>query len=198
MTIITAEIADPDAIKTSIATVAAAVSYTGVALNGADANPGPATPTPSHTDNVVTDVPQYPTATASSSAGSYVDGSEVVFTGTYGGAAKSRTATVVGTDGNATFVADGPLDTVSTVAVDAQADTNGAWTFGFTDIGAWRGGSGQEPARLVRAHAAGVIKIGDADGHVDLTPFAESESQPIAPHRIYATGTTVTTFTLYR
>ena len=124
VTIITAEIADPDAIKTSIATVAAAVSYTGVALNGADANPGPATPTPSHTDNVVTDVPQYPTATASSSAGSYVDGSEVVFTGTYGGAAKSRTATVVGTDGNATFVADGPLDTVSTVAVDAQADTD--------------------------------------------------------------------------
>jgi hypothetical protein len=200
ITLLVSEIADADAIKTTIATSASAASYSGADLDGADANPGPAYPTPTNTGQVVTDVPQYPTATAASHASSYVDGSEITFTGTYGGEATTRTATVVGTDGNATFVADGPLDMCSQIDVDAQADALGAWTFGWTDVGSWKETGGAiAPPRAVRGSGAdGVIKVGDADGHTDLTPFIDGETQYIEPHRIYASGTTVTYITLYR
>ncbi len=199
ITLLVSEIADADAIKTTIATSSSAASYSGADLDGADANPGPAYPTPTNTGQVVTDVPQYPTATAASHASSYVDGSEVTFTGTYGGAAKTRTATVVGTDGNATFVADGPLDSCSQVDVEAQADALGAWTFGWTDIGSWNDAGVDAPPRAVRGSGAdGFVKVGDTDGNTNLTPFIDGETQYIAPHRIYASGTTVTYITLYR
>ena len=197
ITLTTADILDVDAVKTTIATVASDVSYSGADLNGADVDGATyiATPTPS---TGVTDVPQYPIAVAASSAGSYVDGSTVVFTGTHGGETVQRTATVVGTDGGATFIADGPVDTVSQIDVEAQADTSGAWTFGFTDIGYWREHSVDKCFRAIRANDAGSIHVQDEDGHGDVTPFAAGEFQPIGCPRIIQATTTVTAFTIYR
>lgn len=194
ITITTANILDAAAIKTSIATVAAITTYTGAALNGADANPGPAYPTPDgHTD-----VPQYPLAVAAANAGSYVNGSTIVFTGLYGGKSTQRTATVVGTDGSATFIADGPLDSVISITIGAQVNTGGSWTFGFTDIGAWCEYAELNPCRAVRANDAGVIASVDDAGHTDLTPFTAGQFMAIAPSRIVASTTTVLVFTLYR
>lgn len=120
-----ASLLDVDGIKTSIATAASIQTYSGVALNGTLAGYG------GHAD-----LCSYPTASASSNAGSYVNGSTVQFVGTYNGVATTRTATVVGTDGNATFVADGPLDigSVTSIVVAAQVNTSGAWTFGYTGV----------------------------------------------------------------
>jgi hypothetical protein len=125
-----ADLLDADGIKTTIATAATAQSYSGVAINGAYAAAGVATPAP----NGHTGVAQWPLAAAASHASSYINGSKVVFTGTYGGEIVQRTATVVGTDGNVSFIADGPLETCTQIDVEAQHDTSGAWTFGFTDL----------------------------------------------------------------
>jgi hypothetical protein len=187
-----ANILDADAIKTSIATSTSAASYTGAALNGDDANPGPATPTPDgHTG-----VPQYPVAVGAG-AGAFVDGSAVTFTGTYGGETTVRTATVVGANGG-TFIADGPLDTCDTVDVEEQADTDGTWTFGFTDIGVWKEHNEFNPCRQIRADAAGVVSVVYEGGYADLLPFTTGQVQQVGPNRIVQATTTATTITLYR
>ena len=196
ITVTIAALLDADGIKTTIATVASDVTYTGADLNGAYANPGPAIPAPGGHD----DVPQYPLAVASSNAGSYTAGSEITFVGTYGGATVTRTATVVGTDGGATFIADGPLDTVVSITVEAQANTGGAWTFGFTDVGAWSEGGFLNPPRALMAGDAGNICTQDSHGHEDETPFAAGQFLPLGAHRIVQdpTKSTVTSLTIFR
>lgn len=190
-----ANILDADAIKTSIATVAAAVTYSGADLNGAAVDASHiAYPNPDgHTD-----VPQYPIAVASSSAGSYVDGSLITFTGTYGGEAATSVATVVGTDGNATFKGASPLDSVSSVSAEAQANTSGAFTFGFDDIGAWRENGEIHAAReIIGGSTAGNISVLDEDGHADVFGIVESQAVPLEIHHLVR-ATTTATFTLLR
>jgi hypothetical protein len=130
-------------------------------------------------------------------AGAFAVGSTVSWVGTYGGKATTRTATVTSADGG-TLIADGPLDSVTTVDVDAQADTDGTWTFGFTDIGAWKLNGMIDPVKRIRAEAAGVVAIQDDDGNTDLTPFQAYESQDILARRIVQATTTATSFTIYR
>jgi len=201
ITLATANIQDLDSIKTTIATVAAAVTYSGAALNGDDVASNVAYPLHAHKPSgqmPEMGIPMYPCATASSSAGSYINGTTVVFTGTYGGVPATSTATVVGTDGNATFVGDKPLESVSSVTIGPQNDTSGAWTLGFQDIGPWLEGGEYNVVRSIRASDAGNIATQDQAGHIDVTPFAAEEPQPIAPWRINYANTTVTGFTLYR
>lgn len=194
ITMTVANILDANAIKTTIATVAADTTYSGAALNGADVISNVAYPTPDgHTD-----VPQYPCAVAAANPGSYVDASTVQFTGKHGGEDVVRTATVVGTGGGATFIADGPVDSVSSILVEAQANTGGSWEFGFTDIGCWRERGRNKAARAVRADDAEVIGLTDEDGHADLTPFKAGEFQPVSVYHLVQSTTAVTKLTIYK
>jgi hypothetical protein len=185
---------DADGIKQSIATAATAASYSGVALNGAYAAAGIATPAPGGQ----TGLAQWPVATASSSAGSYINATEIVFTGTYGGAAVTRTATVVGTDGGTSFIADGPLETCTQIDVEAQQNTSGAWTFGFTDLG-----PAKKPERPgtpyfsgMRAGTTANVAVAYSGGYTDVIPAVAGEYLPVMPERIVG-ATTTAQFSVY-
>lgn len=167
---------DADAIKTTIATAATVATYSGAALNGASVGTDHiARPAPSG----LADVAQYPIAVASSSAGSYLDKSTIVFTGLYGGLPVTRTATVSGTGGNATFVADGPMDSCSSVVVAAQANTSGAWTFGWNDIACPEGDGLVLPFRELVATSSGNVMITCGDGHTDTLTALTATSLPL-------------------
>jgi hypothetical protein len=182
---------DADGIKASIATTASIATYSGAALDGAYAADGVATPVP----NGHTDVDQYPVATASSSAGSYVNGSTIQFVGTYNGAAVTRTATVVGTGGAAEFIADGPIRTVTSIIVAAQANTSGAWTFGFTDLAMPDIGGVKYPFTFLRATGAGNIRVEHVGDYLETMAFAAAEhAEPLRLKRIIQTLTTVSGF----
>ena len=183
-----------NSIKTSIATAATAATYTGAALNGASKKPLP---------DSKTGYAQWPAATASSSAGSYVAASTIVFTGTYKGATVTRTATVSGTDGNATFIADGPLDgDVTSIVVGAQVNTSGAWTFGFVDLQCpmLPYGDGQyraKPWKRCRGSTAANIGYVSNAGNSEYVPCIAGEQHAIEIHRLKTSTTTVTLVTLY-
>ncbi len=184
------------AIKTSVATAAAGAIYSGAALNGGDVIDNIAYPTPSG----LTGVAQYPIAVAASNAGSYVNGSTIVFSGTYGGVAATSTATVVGTDGNATFVGNNPLDTVSSITVAAQVNTSGAWTFGFNDVACKTRNGNVEPFRMLRPTSTGNVVITCGSGHDATVPVVAGDPDELVDIlriKFSSGSTTVTTLKLY-
>lgn len=183
-------------IKTSIATVASAVTYTGAAINGTTATAGIATPSPSGNTRVA----QYPIIVASSSAGSYVNGSTAVFTGTRDNKPATSTATIVGTDGNATFVGDSPLETCSSIAIGAQANTSGAFTMGWQDVACPLRGGVLEPFRVLRPTSTGnvVVTCGSGDdATIPVTAGDADEVVDIVRIKFSSASTTVTTLKLY-
>lgn len=191
-TFTTANIATANGIKTSIATAASAQNYTGAALNGSTKTPSP---------DGKSGWAQWPTATASSAAGSYVAGSKIVFSGTYKGQAVTRNATVVGADGNATFVADGPMDGACTgIAVEAQTNTSGSWTFGWADLECPRRGydAQQEPFHGARGGSAGNVGFYRTNGEADILPCVAGEQhRGVLIPRIRTSTTTATPITVY-
>jgi hypothetical protein len=190
-TFVTANIAVANSIKTSIATATADINYTGATLNGANK-----TPTPDGKSGWS----QWPTATASNSAGVFTAGSIIRFTSTYKGVVVVRSATVVGTDGNATFVADGPVDgPVTNIFVPAQTTTGGTWTFGFADLECVRRSydAQQEPFREVRGGTAANIGFYRANGEADILPCTVGEHHRTLINRIRTSTTTSTPITLY-
>lgn len=189
-TIAAADLADPNAIKTSIATAATAQSYSGAALNGASVTDDVAAPDHGFA--------AYPTAALSNNAGSYVDGSEITWTGTYQGEAVTRTGTIEGTDGGITVTGDGPLDTCDGVDVEAQANTGGALEFGWVDVVTTT--QAGEPSRkrqfAVIAGTAGNVHVEHADGSSDIAPLVAGAALggplPVFPRRVFAASTTST------
>lgn len=179
-----AKLKDADGLKTSVATAATAQSYTGGALNGTLDLGG------------ASDCASYPCFTSTSNAGSYVNGSAIVFVGTYAGAAVERTALITGTDGGQTeIVADGPLDvgSVTQIRVAAQVNTGGAFTFGFTGLCPKKDRAGRNREWRVVARAAGSVVVGYVNGGTDTLVMIASEVHPVPVARIYATtGVAVT------
>lgn len=183
-------------IKTAIATAASIATYTGAAINGTTVTANVATPSPSGLSGVA----QYPIAVASSSAGSYVAGSTIVFTGTRNGAVATSTATVVGTGGNATFVGDNPLDTCDTIVVAAQANTSGQWTFGWNDIACKVRGGSLEPFRVLRPTSTGNVVVTCGSGHDATIPVVAGDADEVVDIirvKFSSASTTVTTLKLY-
>jgi hypothetical protein len=129
-----------------------------------------------------------------------VASSTITFTGTYGGKAVVRTATVVGTGGNATFVADGPMNTVTSITVAAQANTSGAWTFGWNDIACKQVGGSDEPFRIIRPTSTGNLLVtcgsGD-DALIDLISGGLDEVVYVTRLKFTSASTTVTTVKVY-
>jgi hypothetical protein len=188
-TFTTANVVGTNAIMTSIATAATAQSYTDAELNGAKLIPAP---------DSKTGYAQYPTATLSASAGSYVNGSLITVTGTYLGAVTVSTITVVGTGGGVTLVGDKPLDgAVTAVNTAAQHDTSGALTVGWADLLCpYRNGK-LEPWREVRAGSSGNIGVIYPGDVADILPSDQGERHTVLIPRIKTSTTTCTSFTLY-
>lgn len=151
-----AQLFDVDGIKTSIATALTAQTYT--TFNGTNTVGGS-----------FARLASYPTVLAAVAAGAYTASSTVVFTGTYGGAVVTRTATIVGTDGNATaFIADGPLDigSITSIVVAAQADTDGFLSFGWTGLAPRK-----DKAWTCVAREAGTLYVAYPGGETDDVPL---------------------------
>ncbi len=192
------QLADPDAIKTSVATSTSLALYQGEDLNGAAASDGVARPAP----NDHAGLAAYPTVTTSAQAGAYVPGSKVTFIGEYGprfgegmglGAASlvQREAVIVEADGGETLVADGPLESVLAIETDAQAATSGALTFGFTDLAPK---SGQRFVQI-EGLAEGNLHVAYGDDE-DTIPTNVGCKHECMPSRVFADSTAI--FTLYR
>src|SRR5574337_1095199 len=113
---------DADAIKTSVATVASAVSYSGAALNGAV---GAGAITPTKTISV----------TSSVSAATYNTTDPIVITGTNErGEVITDSLLLTAAGGNETIGGKHAFKTVTKIDVPAQLGTGGAFTFGILDL----------------------------------------------------------------
>jgi hypothetical protein len=183
-------------IKTAVATSASGVLYSGAAINGTTVTANIAYPSPSGLSGCA----QYPIAVASNSAGSYVANSLIVFTGTRDGKPATSTATVVGTGGNATFVGDQPLESCSSVTIEAQANTSGQWTLGWNDIACPLRGGSLEPFRVLRPTSTGNVVVTCGSGHDATIPVVAGDPDEIVDItrvKFSSTSTTVTTLKLY-
>lgn len=167
---ITQDWTDPDAIVTSIATAASAVSFSGVGLNGAVG--AGSIKEAANVDGACCRV----SATASSNAGSYVDGSTITVTGTNeAGDQISDTITVVGTDGGATWETSKGFATVTQIDVDAQANTGGSWTFGLGSL------DFEEAGRLIATGATAMsspMVVFDGNNNEKSLPMPASSLRP--------------------
>ena len=174
---------DPDAIKTSIATVAGAASYSGAALNGV-------------IGATAFDPPRCATATLSANAGSYTNGSTITFTGELDGAVVTDVLTISGTGGGVMLTGDAYFDKITQIDIQAQANTSGSFTFGLysqaepTASGFVRfvGGSGADDCsnviNLLEATEYRRIAAAqnDATNAARWEAHADSESSPLIAH----------------
>jgi hypothetical protein len=187
---------DANAIKTSIATATTIQTYSGADLNGSDVATGVATPAPSGLTNVA----QYPIVVCSNSVGAFTLNSTVTFVGTYGGEAVSRVATITSTAGNGTYVANGPVDKVTSVTVAAQATAGGTITLGWNDIACPKRATCLEPFRVLRPTSTGncVITCASLDD-ATLPLISGGPDEIVGIYRIkFSSGTTtITTCNLY-
>jgi hypothetical protein len=175
---------------TSVATVAAPVAYDGTDFDGAAApDDDPATA------NIVSGLPSFIVVDVASNAGSYVAASTITATGTFNGEDVSEELTIVGTDGNETLLGNQLFDTVTGIAIEAQVNAGGAFTFGFSGLGTpkkngrflhWQGFVGAE---------TGNVHVGYFDGNADTIPTVAGRDHPATPSRFYADSTAG--FTLY-
>lgn len=161
--------ATPTSLKGTVATSASPVTYT----------------TGGSTLTLVTnELPRLVTATSASHAASYVDASVITITGTaFDDSAQTDTLTVAGTGGGATLTSTKYFKTVTSIAVAAQADTGGAWTFGLSDTLCVLG-------RQIRAGTAGNLTMKFEDGTSDtVAGMVAGERLDIGPRSILGTST---------
>ncbi len=148
---IEASLFDSDAIKTSIASDTNPASYSGGDLDG-----------------LVGETAMSPlrrlTATLAMNAGSYIDSSEITFTGLDQNLDPLvEVVTIVGTDGGQTLITTGLFSSVDTIDVEAQADTDGAFEFGIAVVAA------DDNAIIENASATlgeTIYSAGDLDGSI--------------------------------
>jgi len=179
------ELADTNALKTSIATALTVQTYTGGALNGTST-------VGTVNGEAKSRLASWPSVTASAVVGAYTNGSTVTFTGTYGGQTVDRVATITATGGGATYIANGPLDlgSVTSIVVGAQADTDGALEFGWSGVGPRYGSQW-----LCIAREDGNLIVGYSNGESDTVPLADNGLHGAYVSRVYAT--TAIDFTAY-
>lgn len=179
---------DTDALKTSVATDdAAAHTYSGAALDGAAANPGPAVLSP----------PRFFSVSTTTDAATYNTTDPIVVTGTYDGQVVTEELTLTQAGGNEYLVGDQPFDTIESVYVPIQLTTNGAFTFGLDGYAAGKVNGQQQFFRQIRANAAGNVKLGFRDGTTDIRPCQAYEHDPVAPIRVYGSPSTNVEVTIY-
>jgi len=178
-----ANLADVDAFKSAAATPTSAVTYSAADLDGVLANPGPST-------DAKMLVPRYPSVTSTANAATYNTTDAIQFHGTYGGESVTRSATLTDANGDETIIADGPLDTLTSIDVPAQLLAGGTLAFGFSGIGRRRR-NGVDQRLVFYPAADGTVKVGYPDGITDSMPVQAYLVAPASPYRIYADTTDV-------
>ncbi len=183
-TLTVAQLDDDNALVAAIATAVAPVTFTGVTMDGAFANPGPAT----------RPIPQHPTLTTSASVGSY-NLAAVVFNGTDdGGATIAVSVTPTQINGGEVVVGATAMRTVTSIVVPAQVDINGQWEFGMQDAVA----TPDHPIVAVRHGTQANIEL-EFDGDVtDTLPGEVGERQEVVALKVLANATTSTPVTIFR
>ena len=173
-------IASANGFKTSIATAATPQTYTAGQINGATGL-NPVALTVGSGSSTTGRLSVLPSVTLSSNAGSYVNGSKITFTGLdTNGNTRTSVATIVGTDGGITVHAGQGLVSVSQIAVEAQTNTGGAFTFGWTHVSC-------PGARGLRAGGTGSVKLGFADGGTDtIIGLVAGEKLDLAFEKLYS------------
>ena len=186
LTFSSANMLDVDAIKAAIATAASIQTYTGAALDGV-------VPTTGLTLAGHSGIAQYPSITCSNSAGSYVLNSTCAFTGTYGGEAVTRTATITSTAGNGTYIANGAIDigSCSKIVLAAQVNTSGSVSMGLTDLAPNKSNGTIQPICGVRAVTAGNVAVVYYSGHEEVLALDTFEKEYLKIFRIRQATTTV-------
>jgi len=169
-----AVITDADGIKTAIATNVAAQSYTGAALNGAIANPGPALV-----------YMRIVSVTTTASPATYNTTDPIIFTGTNQGAA-ARTANLLLTQagGGETIYSVVGFDLVSQIDVPAQLGGGGQFEFGVFDI------LPDDPLCGVVSSVGGNVNVVYEDGRGDIIPLAAAHREALPICRIVSASTT--------
>jgi hypothetical protein len=183
-----ADLKDDDGFVESVATVTDPATFTGSDLDGAlvvdDVGMPPRT-----------GIAFWPSVTSDSSAGAFAITEDFEFVGTYNGEEVTRLARLVEVDGGETIIADGPLETLTTINAPAMADTDGALTFGFSGIGPVLDANGNEKAWTVVSNAdaanadTAVVHVAYADGSDNSPELAKGMQLLAKPVRIYADST---------
>lgn len=180
-----AALAVANAFKTLIATDnASANTYTGAALNGALANPGPVT-------EAMMRVPRFPSVTTTVDAATYNTTDPIVFTGTRGGQAATVSILLTQAGGGETVIGTTPLDTLTSIYVPIQLTANGEFTFGFSGLAARKSATGNTQRMPFKGNADGIVNVGYEDGTTDLLPVTSGLIESASPYRIIAASTTV-------
>ncbi len=169
-----ADLLDADGIKTSIATVAAPVTYVVANFNGAAIATG------------VLDLPRSVSVTTSASVGSYAIASPIVVTGKRGGETVTENLALTATGGNETIYGTQAFDSIASIAIPAQANTSGAFTFGVADICAPAG----DTFSAIKCDTAVTlyVKYGEASSaKADATAVLAKTPEFIRPTRVQTT-----------
>jgi hypothetical protein len=179
-----ADLVDDDAVKTSIASVAANTTYTAADFNGAmlNGNAGLFKVGGKRT------APRVLSVTTGASGGSYNLATIVVTGKNELGEVITDSVTLTQTGGNETlFFAKGFVE-ITSIYIPAMVNTSGSFKFGVRDAG-W---SPKKPARQVRGGAAGAVLVGfgDGSGATDALPCAAGEHHDVMITRLYGSATT--------
>lgn len=169
-----ADLLDADGIKTSIATVAAPVTYVVANFNGAAISAG------------VLDLPRSVSVSTTANVGSYTIAAPIVVTGKRGGVDVTENLTLTATGGNETIYGTQAFDSIASIAIPAMSNTSGAFTFGVADICAPAGDtfSGVKCDTAVTLY----VKYGEAPtSKTDSMAVAAKTLEPIAPSRVLTT-----------
>jgi len=179
---------DLDGIKQSIATDnTQANTYSAAALNGALANPGPAS----------LDPPRYASVTTTAAGATYKTGASfpIVFTGTYAGETVTESLLLTQAGGNETIVGNQPFDTIVSIAVPQQDGAGGTFKFGVSGVACKKSNGFHRPYRqlTVNTGAGGSVKVGygsHSPRWSDTLTFIGGATKAVAPFRVFAVGTT--------
>ncbi len=175
---------DADGIKTLVATSLSAQTYSGAALNGALANPGPA----------VIDLPMSVTVTTTTDANTYNTSAPIVITGTDGrGNVITENLLLTAAGGNETIAGVLGFATVTSIAIPAQLTTNGEFTFGVLNTVLDPPGR-----RIVGGTTAGVVSLKWAGNKTDLHPIVQGQNVDLFVETIVWATTTATPITIYK
>lgn len=170
-TFASAELSDVDGVKTSAAASASPVTFLPAVMNGAGIN----------TSGVLLKTARTITVTRSSSTDDYTL-DPIVVSGWYGGQEVTDTITPASNDGGDTLYGDQPFDKLTSIAVPAQVNTDGAFSFGTGDICARRG----DRFTAVKCDTAITLHLqyDDAGDLTDALPVLAGDREPVAPTRI--------------
>lgn len=135
--------------------------------------------------------------TTAAHAGSYKTGASfpIVVTGVYGGTTVTENLVLTAANGGETIKGTKYFDKITSIAIPAENDALGGFTFGLQKIVA-PGQSGSPTVfRAIKSSADGTLVLGYQGGFVDSLPCANGQREPVMPE--YVDETTTVGVTVY-